>query len=35
MMPRDLWMLYALLLKIRLFEEAIAKLGHNGSSIHE
>jgi pyruvate dehydrogenase E1 component alpha subunit len=30
MMPPDLWMLYALMLKSRLFEETIAKLWHDG-----
>ena len=29
-MPPDLWSLYALMLKSRLFEEAIAKLWHDG-----
>lgn len=29
-MPSDLWSLYALMLKSRLFEEAIAKLWHDG-----
>lgn len=29
-MPSDLWLLYALMLKSRLFEEAIAKLWHDG-----
>ena len=29
-MPLDLWSLYALMLKSRLFEEAIAKLWHDG-----
>ena len=29
-MPADLWSLYALMLKSRLFEEAIAKLWHDG-----
>jgi acetoin:2,6-dichlorophenolindophenol oxidoreductase subunit alpha len=28
--PPDLWTLYALMLKGRLFEEAIAKLWHRG-----
>jgi TPP-dependent pyruvate/acetoin dehydrogenase alpha subunit len=31
MMPPDLWELYALMLKSRLFEEAIAALWHDGS----
>ncbi|NIT30298.1 MAG: thiamine pyrophosphate-dependent dehydrogenase E1 component subunit alpha, partial [Armatimonadetes bacterium] len=30
MMPADLWTLYALMLKSRLFEEAIAQLWHDG-----
>ena len=29
-MPSDLWSLYELMLKSRLFEEAIAKLWHDG-----
>ena len=29
-MPSDLWSSYALMLKSRLFEEAIAKLWHDG-----
>jgi TPP-dependent pyruvate/acetoin dehydrogenase alpha subunit len=28
--PSDLWLLYTLMLKSRLFEEAIAKLWHDG-----
>ena len=29
-MPPDLWKLYPLMLKSRLFEEAVAKLWHDG-----
>lgn len=32
-MPPELWSFYALMLKSRLFEEAIAKLWHDGWSI--
>ena len=31
-MPPNLWSLYGLMLKSRLFEEAIAKLWHEGAA---